>query len=155
VARLPPHLRAFPHPPPDDDDDDDSNNIGGGDKLLLLPAALLDEHQQFLRKRYLDCKIMLYRPYINLAVNHSPWLQYTFATTGSVALQRDVAAFALRALRHAVWNLGADISVSYHRSNRTWFDLQGQAGGRCYAAGGGEAGDADAGELEGGRRICG
>jgi len=117
---LPPCVR-FPIPP-----DDDDNSDARDDKLLLLPVALLDEHQQFLRKRYFDCKIMLYRPYINLAVNHSPWLQYTFATTGSIALQRDVGAFALRALRHAVWNLSADISVSYHRTNRTWFDCRGR-----------------------------
>lgn len=81
---------------------------------------LEDEFQQHLRNRFIECHELLYRPYINLALNHLPWVH----SLPDPHLQWEVSRFSSLALTYCVYNLSTDRNVMYHRSPGVWFDCR-------------------------------
>ncbi|KAH0610253.1 uncharacterized protein H6S33_011780 [Morchella sextelata] len=83
-------------------------------------TPLEDEFQQHLRKRFIECHELLYRPYINLALNHLPWLD----SLSDSHLQWEVSHFSSLALSYAVYNLSTDRGAMWYRNPGVWFDCR-------------------------------
>jgi len=94
-------------------------------------TPLLDERQQFIRKRFLDCHELLYRPFLNLTLNFDKWQTYIVAHPKSRSqpqdlgkLERDVRHFSTMALQYTYWSICADRGVWFHHSCTVWFDVR-------------------------------
>ncbi|KAF8250490.1 hypothetical protein K440DRAFT_619006 [Wilcoxina mikolae CBS 423.85] len=101
------------------------------DPAASPPLPLADERQQFIRKRFLDCHELLYRPFLNLFLNYPAWQGYIAAHPKSRSqppdlgkLERDVRHFSMLALRYTYWSICADRGVWFHHSCAVWFDVR-------------------------------
>lgn len=160
-ASLPPSVR-FPVP-----------TTGGGAVEDPMAATvtiqpLPDERQQFIRKRYLDCHELLYRPFLNLLLNHhqpahSPAPISPFhpphpaphTPGGGGKLDREIHRLASLGLLYTYWNLCADRGVWAQQGPRVWFDWRGRMAGVVVLKVAGSVVRVRGGAMGGGLRMPG
>jgi hypothetical protein len=89
-----------------------------------------DERQQFIRKRYLDCHLLLYRPFLTLTMNHPGWQGYiaahpkTHKRPDTVSLEADVRHFSTQALQYTYWSIAAERGVWFQHLPTVWRDVR-------------------------------
>jgi hypothetical protein len=95
------------------------------------PQPIPDERQQFIRKRYLDCHLLLYRPFLNLVLNHPGWQGYVIAhpmaphkRTDTTKLEADVRHFSNLELQYTYLSIAADRRVWFQHSPNVWRDVR-------------------------------
>lgn len=99
----------------------------------ISQQPLPDERQQFIRKRFLDCHELLYRPFLNLTLNYPGWPGYIVAPhpkssrnqpRDPVKLEADVRLFSTLALQYTYWSIAADRGVWFQHSTTVWRDVR-------------------------------
>lgn len=98
------------------------------------PQPIPDERQQFIRKRFLDCHLLLYRPFLNLTLNHPGWQGYIIAHAhpkppankriNTAKLETDVRNFAGLAVQYTYLSIAVDRGVWFHHSPAMWRDVR-------------------------------
>ncbi|KAI5791935.1 hypothetical protein EDC01DRAFT_788312 [Geopyxis carbonaria] len=91
-------------------------------------APCADERQQRIRKRFLECLVLLYRPFLNLVVNGAGGAGGVGGGMGGQLGWTTVQDFAARAVRYALAALRADRGVWYCASPGTWWECRERLG---------------------------
>ncbi|KAI5799448.1 hypothetical protein FPQ18DRAFT_318326 [Pyronema domesticum] len=94
-----------------------------------IPSALPDERQQFIRKRFLDCHELLYRPFLNLILNVPNWRTYVTAHPKSRGmdinkLEAEIRQLAAMAVQYTYYSIAADRGVWFQHSATVWYDIR-------------------------------